>query len=248
MSHCHPGVRGYPQQCWEEGESKAVFSTWKNHPLWCRKTLPYNIFCHIIIFVNVFTLAASLLQYDQHIQIFCREGVGKLFCFHLFDKHFFQAAEQGSEIVVKQVRVALILNFFIHDFCFPGSFQAEFCVSHSFPLSKQVELQIWPNILCPSWNLLSGGGLLLFHLQWIWKRTADYCQDQTCFYRLLLPASWIVTKKSEPKLWTIWLFSWSVNWSAGGGLALICDMNLCLLNLRANLLLKYWKVIINHPF
>ena len=215
----------------------------------CRKTSLYNIFCRIIFFVNVFTLAASLLQYDQHIQIFCREGVGKLFCFHLFDKHsFFQAAEQGSEIVVKQVRVALILNFFIHDFCFPGSFQAEFCFSHSFPLSKQVELQIWSNILCPIWHLLSGGGLLLFHLQWIWKRTADYCQDQTCFYRLLLPASWIVTKKSEPKLWTIWLFSWSVNWSAGGGLALICDMNLCLLNLRANLLLKYWKVIINHPF
>ena len=108
----------------------------------CRKTLLYNIFCRIIIFVNVFTLAASLLQYDQHIQILCREGVGKLFCFHLFDKHFFQAAEQGSEIVVKQVRVALIFNFFNHDFCFPGSFQAEFCFSHSFPLSKQVELQI----------------------------------------------------------------------------------------------------------
>ena len=207
-----------------------------------------------IYFVVSFFLLTSLpwLPHCFSMTSIFRYFAGKVwenyFAFICLINIFFQAAEQGSEIVVKQVRVALIFNFFNHDFCFPGSFQAEFCFSHSFPLSKQVELQIWSNILCPSWHLLSGGGLLLFHLQWIWKRTADYCQDQTCFYRLLLPASWIVTKKSEPKLWTIWLFSWSVNWSAGGGLALICDMNLCLLNLRANLLLKYWKVIINHPF
>ena len=100
-------------------------------------------------------MAASLLQYDQQIQIFCLV----FFCFHLFDNHSsFQAAEQGSDMVVKQVRVTFQLFFFAHfaHFCLPGSFQAEFCFSRSFPLSKQVELQNGSNIVLPNFFFQAG--------------------------------------------------------------------------------------------
>ena len=57
-----------------------------------------------------------MLEYDQSIQIFCRDDE-LVFCFYLYDKNCsFQAAEQGSEIVVKQV----LNNFECFYFWGPG--------------------------------------------------------------------------------------------------------------------------------
>ena len=114
------------------------------------KTTRYGVErrCLTIYFVISLFLLTSLpwLPHCFSMTSIFRYFAGKVwenyFAFIFLINILFQAAEQGSEIVVKQVRVALIFNFFIHDFCLPGSFQAEFCFSHSFPLSKQVELQI----------------------------------------------------------------------------------------------------------
>ena len=195
----------------------------------------------------------------------------------------FQAAEQGSEIVVKQVGVALNIStlsffnpdfwspefhfFFDHDFCFPGCFKAEFCFSHSFTLSKQVELKIkilisqlqkWSKIFCPhaefdpiffqagTFNCFISNGFEKEPLTVAKTRLAFigcYCQLVGLWPRRVNP-----NFGHFPQILDIFaqkcgsLFNWSVNWSTGGGLAPICDINLCLLNLRGNLLLKYRKV------
>ena len=51
MSHCHPGVRGYPQQCWEEGRFQHL-----------KKTTRYGVerLCLTIYFVISLFLLTSL--------------------------------------------------------------------------------------------------------------------------------------------------------------------------------------------
>ena len=66
--------------------------------------------CHDILQI-FFTLAASLCFSMTKVIFICMyilQGGWIFFCFYIFDKRSsFQAAEQGSEIVVKQVRFLL---------------------------------------------------------------------------------------------------------------------------------------------
>ena len=134
----------------------------------------------------------TVLQYDKSYICLYVYFAGRWFfvCFYLFDKSFlFQAAEQGSEIVVKQVRFLLsIIWLFCHLlFLFARQFPGWILFQPQPPLIQTGRTGLLHFIVIFYCYSLSGGGLLLFQLLWIWKRTADYCQDQTCFYRLLSP-------------------------------------------------------------